>query len=56
MLGFIYLYLWFCYVYNLLKRLIFTCVILSTPACDVYVQLKTRGAAIKIARENTNNQ
>ena len=28
----------------------------STPARDVYVGLKTRGAAIKIARETTNNQ
>ena len=31
-------------------------VILSTPACDVYIRLKTSGAAIKIARETTNNQ
>ena len=31
-------------------------VILSTPACDVYVLLKTSGAVIKIARETANNQ
>ena len=31
-------------------------VILSTPACDVYVRLKTNGAAMKIAREATKNQ
>ena len=32
--------------------------ILSTPARNVlfYVQLKTTGAAIKIAKETTNNQ
>ena len=35
---------------------IFTLVILSTPACDVYVRPKTSGAAIKIAREPTNDQ
>ena len=36
---------------------IYARVILSTqPACDVYVRLKTSGAAIKIARETTNNQ
>ena len=27
---------------------------MSTPACDVYVRLKTSGEAIKIARETTN--
>ena len=37
-------------------RLIFTRGFLSTPACDVYLRLKTSGAAIKIARESTNNQ
>ena len=26
-----------------------------SPACDVYVRLKTNGAAIKIAKETTNN-
>ena len=31
-------------------------IILSTPACNVYVGLKTSGAVIKIARETTNNQ
>ena len=30
--------------------------ILSTPACDVHVQLKTNGTAIKIAKKTTNNQ
>ena len=32
--------------------------ILSTPECDVlfYARLKTTGAAIKIAKETTNNQ
>ena len=30
--------------------------ILSTPASDVHEWLKTKGAAIKIARETTNNQ
>ena len=44
-LGFISLYLWFCYV-------IFTRSILSTPACDVllYVRLKTTCAAIKLRK------
>ena len=28
----------------------------SIPACDVYARLETTGAAIKIARETTNNQ
>ena len=57
-LGFISLYLWLCYV---------LCVAFdiyarhfeysgSTPARHVYVRLKTSGAAIKIARETTNNQ
>ena len=30
--------------------------ILSTPASDVHVRLKTTGTAIEIARETTNNQ
>ena len=30
--------------------------ILSTPASDVHERLKTNGAAIKIARETTDNQ
>ena len=30
--------------------------ILSTPACDVHVRMKTNGTAIKIAKETTNNQ
>ena len=31
--------------------------ILSTPACDVHVRLKTNGIAIlKLAKETTNNQ
>ena len=30
--------------------------ILSTPACDVHVRLKTNGTAIKIAKKTTNNQ
>ena len=38
---------------DLLKRVIFTRSILSTPACDVYVRLKATGAAIKIARRAT---
>ena len=38
------------------RRLIFTRGILSTPALDVYVRLKAKGASIKIARETTNNQ
>ena len=38
------------------KRVIFTRCVLSIPACDVYVQLKTTGAAIKIARGTTNDQ
>ena len=44
-LGFISLYLWFCYV-------IFTRSILSTPACDVllYVRPKTTCAAIKLRK------
>ena len=33
-----------------------TCDILSTPACDVHVRLKTTGTEIKIAKETTNNQ
>ena len=32
------------------------CGILSTPACDVHVRLKTTGTEIKIAKETTNNQ
>ena len=44
-LGFISLYVWFCYV-------IFTRIILSIPACDVllYVRLKTTCAAIKFRK------
>ena len=44
-LGFISLYLWFCYV-------IFTRGILSSPACSVlfYVRLKTTCAAIKLRK------
>ena len=44
-LGFVSLYLWFCYV-------IFTRSILNTPACDVllYVRLKTTCAAIKLRK------
>ena len=44
-LGFISLYLWFCYV-------IFTSSILSTPVCDVllYVRLKTTCAPIKLRK------
>ena len=34
----------------------FTRSILSTAACDVYVWLKTTGAAIEIVKETTNNQ
>ena len=30
--------------------------ILSTPAYDVHLRLKTTGTAIKIAKETTNNQ
>ena len=30
--------------------------ILSTPACDVHVRLKTNGTAIKIAKKTTNHQ
>ena len=30
--------------------------ILSTPASNVYVRLKTTGTEIKIVRETTNNQ
>ena len=30
--------------------------ILSTPASDVHERLKTNGTAMKIARENTDNQ
>ena len=30
--------------------------ILSTPASDVYVRLKTTSRAVKIARKTTNNQ
>ena len=41
---------------NLYKRVIFTRGVLSIPASDVYVRLKTTGAAIKIARGTTNNQ
>ena len=41
---------------NLYKRVIFTRGVLSIPACDVCVRLKTTGAAIKIARGATNNQ
>ena len=33
-----------------------TCGILSTPAWDVHVRLKTTGTEIKIAKETTNNQ
>ena len=44
-LGFISIYLWFCYV-------IFTRSILRTPACDIllYVRLKTTCAAIKLRK------
>ena len=31
-------------------------IILSTPASDVHVWLKTIGTAIKIEKETTNNQ
>ena len=34
----------------------FTRGVLSIPACDVYVRLKTTGAAIKNARGTTKNQ
>ena len=30
--------------------------ILSTPACDVHVRLKTNGTAIKTAKKTTSNQ
>ena len=33
-----------------------TCGILSTPACDVHVGLKTTGTDIKNAKETINNQ
>ena len=33
-----------------------TCGILSTPACDVHVRLKTTGTDIKNAKETINNQ
>ena len=33
-----------------------TCDILSTPAGDVHVRLKTTSTEIKIAKETTNNQ
>ena len=58
-LGFISLYIYGFVMCNLsLKAFdIYARVILSTqPACDVYVRLKTSDAAIKIARETTNNQ
>ena len=29
---------------------------MNTPACDVQVRLKTKGKAIKIAKETTKNQ
>ena len=44
------------FYFSLFMVLLFTRVILSTPACDVYAQLKTSGEAIKIAWETTNNQ
>ena len=34
----------------------FTRGVLNIPACDVYVRLKTTGAAIKNARGTTKNQ
>ena len=40
---------------NLYKAFDTRC-ILSTPASDVHVRLKTTGTAIKIAQETTNNQ
>ena len=33
-----------------------TCGILSTPACDVHLRLKTTGTDIKNAKETINNQ
>ena len=58
-LGFSSLYLWFCYVLFLKAFVIYARHFeYSAPACDVllYVRLKTTGAAIKIAKETTNNQ
>ena len=46
----------FIKLFMLLLCVIFTRGVLSIPACDVYVRLKTNGAAIKIAIWTTNNQ
>ena len=41
---------------NLKKKALDTLGMLSTPASNVQVRLKTTGTAIKTARETTNNQ
>ena len=43
-------------LYVIFKSENFTRGVLSIPACDVYVRLKTTGAAIKNARGTTKNQ
>ena len=42
--------------YGFITCLIYRRGILSSPACDVHVRMKTNGTAIKIAKETTNNQ
>ena len=52
---FIFLFNGFITVCKSLKALD-TCSILSTPASDVHVRLKTIDTAIEIARKTTNSQ
>ena len=53
-LGFISLYLWFCYVKSL-KAFDIYARHFEYPLMRCFVRLQTNGAAIKISRETTNN-